>query len=232
MLKFFFWVLLLANAGLFAYHQGYFSSRAVEKREPEINADKIKVLPAGVASAAAKSASVAPAASAPEAAEVAEKKSQALQCLEIGNFAEADAKRFETQLAALSLGNRMSKRNIQEAPSHLVFIPTQGNKELAEKKSGELRRLGITDFFIIQDNPSLRWAISLGVFSTEEAAKNRLTDLSKQGVRTARIGLRNNPAKLAFQLHDVDVTTKEKLDQIKTGFSAVEEKNCSAVAFN
>lgn len=233
MLKFFFWVLLLANAGLFAYHQGYFTARAVEKREPEIQADKIKILPAGAASAAIKAASASAASDTADAAEKkVETKADSLVCLDIGNFAEADARRFEAQLAPLALGSRLSKRSVQEPPSHMIFIPAQGGKEWVDKKSGELRRLGIADFFVIQDNPTYRGAISLGVFSSEEAAKIRLAELSRQGVRTARIGLRAGPPKAAFQLRDLDPAAKDKVEQIKSGFSGVEEKNCTPVAFN
>lgn len=243
MLKFFFWTLLLANAGLFAYHQGYLDQWVSERREParvrqQVNADKLKVLPSGAASAAvpgaAAAASSAPAASsasagmAASAVALADKKPESPACVEIGNFTEADAKRFETQFAPLALGQHLSRRTVQETASHLVFIPSQGSKDLAEKKTGELERLGVTDFFVIADEPNLRWAISLGIFRSADAAKARLVELNKQGVRSARIGLRNASNKVAFQLRDLDGAGRESVAKIRVGFSQIEERACGA----
>jgi hypothetical protein len=241
MLKFFFWLLLLANAGLFAYQQGYLDSMMGDSREPkrlsaQLNADKIKLLPVaaqGVAAgkAPASAASAASAASS-EVADSPESSAAPQACIEIGNFAEADAKRFEAQLAPLALGTHLLKRNIAEPAGFLVFMPPQGSKEGADKKAGELRRLGVTDFAIMQD-PNMRWAISLGVFSTQDAAKARLAELNKQGVRTARIGPRLSAAKIAFQLRDLDAAARDKLDKIKAGFPQQDKRDCaSAVAFN
>ena len=53
----------------------------------------------------------------------------------------------------------------------------------------------MTDFFQIQEGPN-RNAISLGVFSAEKGAQERLADLKSQGVRSARISVR--PGKEGF----------------------------------
>ena len=101
----------------------------------------------------------------------------------------AEARRFDTRLAALDLGERPSRQARQErdVSSWLVNIPPQGSKEAADKKAGELRNLGISNFFIMQGDSPLKWAISLGVFKTETGAQTFLAQLNKQGVRTARI---------------------------------------------
>ena len=67
-----------------------------------------------------------------------------------------------------------------------VFIPPLAGKAEAEKKAGELRALEVTDYFILQDGPS-RHAISLGVFSSEKGAQDRLTELKAKGVRSAKL---------------------------------------------
>src|SRR5437867_1636681 len=112
MLKLIFWSLLAANAALFAYHQGYFDGFTPSGREPDrlarqINADRIKLIPAAAlaakASAAAASAASAGAAT-PPAAETGTPPLAA--CTEIGNFTQAEAKRFEQRLASLALGER------------------------------------------------------------------------------------------------------------------------------
>ncbi|MGZ3238273.1 MAG: SPOR domain-containing protein [Burkholderiaceae bacterium] len=238
MLKFFFACLLLANGALFAYQRGYLDTLIPDGREPsrasrQLNADKIKLISASeAAAAAAPSASAisnAPASAIDPVAD-AEKKPDAvavIACTEIGNFIDADALKFEKQLASLTLGDRLSRRKIEEISSRIVAIPSQGSKEGADKKANELRRFGITDFFIIKDPGNLQWGISLGVYKTQDAAQNRLVDLVKKGVHSARITpYSTSSTKVAFQLRNLDMTTKEAVEKIKGGFPQQEVRSC------
>lgn len=225
MLKTLFWLLLIVNGGLFALHQGYLGGLIADGREPlahQLHADRVQLLPASAASAL-----TAPV-PAPNEAPDAAARPTLIACTEIGNFAPAEAKRFEERLAELALGDRQARRNVKEVASHMVYIPPQGDKEAADNKASELKRMGLTNYYIIQDNSNLRWGISLGVFKTEEAARNQLADLNRQGVHSARIGARSiTSSKMAFQLHNLDAATKTRLDSIKTGFPAQDMHPCS-----
>jgi len=225
-LKFIFWSLVAINAALFAYGKGYLGHFSGNEREPErllnqLNANKLAIISpekANDATAAAASA----AASARPAPEV-------LACVEIGSFVLADARRFEAQLAPLNLGDRQSRHNLpgNEVSNYIVYMPPQGSKEGADKKAGELRALGVTHYFIMNDNSPLRWGISLGVFKTEGAAQNQLAILMKQGVRTARVAPRMSGSKLlAFQFRDVDTELKTKLEQFRAGYPSAESHAC------
>src|SRR5574343_620077 len=77
---------------------------------------------------------------------------------------------------------------VAEAALPPAEAPPAG-KEAADKKAGELKQLDVSDFFVVQDGPS-RFAISLGVFSSEKGAQDRLADLKAKGVRSARVGPR------------------------------------------
>jgi len=251
MLKIFFWILLLGNAGLFAYQQGYFDVFLPSGREPsrmkqQINADKFRLVPApdpnrvpapepaeAPAAVPAPAPTPAPApvpAPAPAVAPTASaevKKAAVAACTEIGNFNPEEARRFSEQVATTPLGDKLSRRAIQEVANHMVYIPPQADREAAEKKAGELRQLGVEDFFIIQDNSSLRWGISLGVFKQEEAARAHLAALTQKGVRSARIGQRTVTSNLvAFQLRDLDEAGRRALDKIRAGFPKQEARKC------
>lgn len=223
MLKFIFWSLLAVNAALFAYGRGYLGHFSGNEHEPErllnqLNADKLAIISAEKANAASV------AAAAPAAPEV---KLEA--CVEIASFVLADARRFENQLEPLKLGDRQSRHNLpgSEVSSYIVYIPPQGSKEGADKKAGELRALGISNYFIMSDASPLRWGISLGVFKTEGAAQNQLAALMKQGVRTARVAPRMSGSKLlAYQFRDVDAELKAKLEKIRAGFPNTEAGSC------
>lgn len=255
MLRFFFWVLILANAALLGYQRGYFEAWLPSGHEPsrasrQLNADKIKLVSAPAAPAPASEATpaAAPAAQAPAtadaekpAAEAApepaapvaaatpapeKKKPVLVACTEIGNFSAEEAKRFGAQLAALPFANRVEQRPVREVTSHIVYIPPQADREAAEKKAEELRGLGIQDFFIIQDNSSLRWGISLGVFKTEEAARTHLANLSQKGVRTARVGERS-ASLVAFRVRDLEPEQKAVLERVKARFPKQEIRRCA-----
>ena len=51
----------------------------------------------------------------------------------------------------------------------------------------ELKQLGVSDLFVMQDAGANYLAISLGVFSSERRAQERLAELKGKGVKTARV---------------------------------------------
>jgi hypothetical protein len=248
MLKFLFWTLLLANAGLAAYQFGYLDTLLPNGHEPgrlgqQIQPDRLRLVPAPPPEPPPPAIQPAPE-STPDSASRADPQAAAggaaatglvaatgaapvPACLEVGNFNQEEAQRFIAGLG--NLGARTQQRTVQEAASHMVYMPPQGDREGAERKAGELHRLGVADFFIIQDNSSLRWGISLGVFKTEEAARTHLARLNQKGVRTARIGQRSAMAtQVAFQFRGLDHAGKGALEQAKAGFGRQELKECAA----
>jgi len=71
--------------------------------------------------------------------------------------------------------------------------PTGGKPE-----SDRAQELGVEDFYVVQEDSKFRFAISLGVFKTEEAARSRLAELRKKGVRTARVDPRETSVQKVF----------------------------------
>ncbi|PFH09492.1 sporulation related protein [Collimonas sp. PA-H2] len=230
MLKLFFWLLLLANATLFAMQKGYLGALYSDGREParigkQLQADKIKLVASdGVpaATAAATASASGAAASTPSAAELAP-----VACTEIGNFSASEARRFSSQLAERTPTLKFVRREIQEVASHMVYLPSLGSKDAADKKADEVRRLGINDFFVIQDSSALRYGISLGIFKTDEAAQKQVASLAKRGLSGAKVGTRSvSSSKVAFQLRDMGGDARLAFDKIKTDFPTQEVRSC------
>jgi hypothetical protein len=150
-------------------------------------------------------------------------------CIEVGNFVLADARRFESAVAPLELGDRQSRRNLpgQEISSYMVNIPPLGSKEAADRKAAELKARGVTNYFIMSDNQPLRWGISLGVFKSESAAETQLAALAKQGVHSARITPRYAPSKqIVFQFRDIGADTRTRLEGIAAKFEDQQVRKC------
>ncbi len=220
MLKFIFWSLIAINGALFAYSQGYLGNVCTNEREParikaQLNPEKLTLVSSAQAQAAAEAATPKP--------------SDLIACTEVGNFTAPLAKRFEALISELELGERQSRHNTSggEGATHIVAIPPQGSKEGADKKVGELKRLGVTNFFIMSEESPMKWGISLGVFKNEQAAKDLLAALNKQGVHSARITSRGGAGnRVVYQFRDLDEATRARLELIKADFPAQELRDC------
>ena len=227
MLKFVFWLLAGVNLLVLAIGQGYLGSFRTETREParlknQLQAGKLTLLTQEQATAPAADEAATPAAAVPA-------PPPSYACTEVGNFLLADGRRFEAQVAALELGDRQSRRNVagQDISSYMVYIPPQGSKEGADRKAGELKQLGVTNYFIMNESSPLRWGISLGVFKSETSAQSQLASLNKQGVHSARVAPRYSASKqLAYQFRDLDAATRTRLEKIKTQFPEQELRSC------
>jgi hypothetical protein len=148
-------------------------------------------------------------------------------CVEWGSFTAADATRAGEALVPLGLGDRMAPRKVEETAGWWVFIPPQGNRAGAQKKAVELKGFGIDDYFILQDEGPSRWALSLCVFRTEEAAKARLEALKTKGVRSAQAGPRETQVqKTWFQVRGADAALQARLRELAGGFTGSEVRVC------
>jgi hypothetical protein len=249
LLRFAFWSLLFLNAALFAYAQGVFGTSKSNEHEParlkrQFNTAKMTLLTRDQAEAAAKAATppaggeaaasgadasqAATAASAPAASNAAA-PAPAFACTEIGPFDAADARRFEARLAALDLGDRQSRQTVQaqDVTSWLVHIPSQGSKEAADRKAAELRDLGVTNFYVMQGDSPLKYAISLGVFKTESGAQTLLAELGKQGVHTARVAPRGpQTVHYVYRVRSLDAATRKRIEGYAERYDGAEIKNC------
>lgn len=195
--------LLLANAGYYAYTQGWLRSAGLvtpEQAEPQrlqqqIRPETLKVLRAQGATnnptpppapAVAPAADTAASTPAPTAAAPAD----AGECLQAGIFDEKQATALRTAAASLPQGSW----TLEPTPitgRWMIYMGRFDDQETLDKKRAELRARKV-DFD--RAGGTLELGLSLGRFSTEEAAQRGLTTLNAQGVRTARVVLERQAA--------------------------------------
>ena len=109
-------------------------------------------------------------------------------CVEVGEFNKAEATLFEMQLLVLSLNpDNIAVAPVMEGARFMVHVPPLADQSAADAKVAELQRQGVKNLFVIREQSALRWAISLGVFSTREAATRFVEDLGKTGVSGLQI---------------------------------------------
>lgn len=220
-----FLVLLLANLGFFAWARYLAAPEASADPAPlarQVEPGKLKVVaPADLPKPAPlqKPQAAEPPAPAPAQA--------ALKCIEWGSFTLADAPRAEKALEPLALGTRLAQRRTEETAGWWVFIPSQRDRQGAIRKAAELKALGVTEYFIMQEEGPQRWALSLGVFRTEDAARARLAALRGQGVRTAQVGERETVVpKVWLQVSGVDAALERSLSDIALQMENSELRPC------
>lgn len=174
MARLLFFLLLLAILGFGAHlwlsgpqEHGDYSAR-------ERNPDEVRIV------------AVTPPDLAARRSEDARKQQQSLvgaACVEFSGIPATDAQRAREAFNSLQLGTRLSERRVEDITRYWVFIPPTNDRRAAENRMAELRKQGVQDLSIRPDN-----AISLGVFSSEEAARRFLANIQARGVRGAEQG--------------------------------------------
>lgn len=129
-----------------------------------------------------------------------EKVDAAPVCLAWRALSVAEADKVAALMGKRFADFKLSRKTVAgESNGWWVYIPAMPGKAEADKKAGELRDLGVNDFFIVPDGQS-RHAISLGIFSSEKGGNERLAELKAKGVRSAVIGPRpSKDATVALQ---------------------------------
>lgn len=201
-------VLILANLAFFAWWR--YLAPEDEGTEPNRVAQQI-------APDALRLAASAPQATAAQAS-----------CREWGGFAAPDLARAQQAIASLGLAAAPSVRDITETQSWWVYIPPGGGREAALKRAADLKALGITDFFVVQEEGPSRWAVSLGIFRSEELARARLEALRGKRVRTAELGTREAHFSRAWlQARGLTAPQIEGLSTLARQFEGSEVRPCS-----
>ena len=220
----FFLLLVLVNLAYFAYGRVALEGGGVESRIPQLQVapERIKLLnvteraPAekpqlplkALPPAPPKTATAAPAA-----------------CLEWGIFAGPGVDRAERALASLELPEGQVERTVTDAGGYWVYMSPLKNKAEVDRKVRELRDLGVTEFFVVQDAGQWRNAISLGIFRTDEGAQAFLAGLKQRGVRSAIVTRRENFLRqVAFYVREPSAATVARLTALQEEFPGSEMK--------
>jgi len=213
-----FLLLVLANIVFYAYAFVAKPQGSADSQIPllQINPEKIRIVKATGTVSSGK----------PKPAEQAKAPSPGpAACLEWGLFAGPDVARAAAAIARLELPQTLVQRVVADVGGYWVYIPPLRSKAEVDKKIGELKALGVTDFFAVQDQTPWRNAISLGIFKSEEAAKSFLAGLREKGVRSAILERRENFLKqMAYFVREPGEAMVARLAELQREFPGSEIK--------
>ncbi|MDH2917237.1 MAG: SPOR domain-containing protein [Gallionella sp.] len=228
-------LLLAANIVFFAAMQwGGVLTQDVDATvlQPQFNTDKIKLDSEVMLTSSATSANPLAQASANSitpasilSSELSSVPKSTKQCLQWGEFSGRGLADAQAGLAALKLGEKTSQRIVEHAGGFWVYIPPLKNHTEVQKKIDQLKKRGIEDYFVVQEEGAWLNTISLGVFRTEEAAQRFFATLREKGVRSAKVGERMSKLKFTvFLFKDLDAATSGKIHAMQKDFPDSELK--------
>jgi len=218
-MKWIFFMLLAANLAVAAvvYVREWLPDPDAQLVGQQFNADKIRILPP-------------PSVSAPAPVAVAATKIPGA-CLQWGNFGAAELPRVQAAVDRLVFADRARKTDVPVLTSYWVFIGPLPSRSELEKRTVELNKFGIMEYLPIVETGRWRFSASLGVFRTEEGAKNYLAALRAKGVQSAQWGEREQRiTQTAFLFRDLNASQTAELAGLRGAYpgSDIRSVDCPA----
>ena len=91
------------------------------------------------------------------------------------------------------------------------------------------QRAGIKDFYVVREAGPNQYAISLGLYKSEESANNYLNALLKKSVKSARIQVRVAAGdKSVVEIRGTPQQLVKALADLPQAFSGVSKADCAA----
>lgn len=148
-----------------------------------------------------------------------------LACTAYQGLGEQQAATLARSAVAVRPQVQTNQRMTEAAGNWWVHIPAPANRSVAEDRVATLRASGINDLFIVRDEGPHKNAISLGMFRTENSAKQHLSDLRARRVTDARI-IARKPAVFALELRGTRTDLDEVTARLKDNPYGVTAREC------
>lgn len=148
--------------------------------------------------------------------------------MEWGAFSGADVARADAALATLALPADAVQRRVGDVDGYWVHMAPLKTKAEVDRKLSELKGLGVTEFYVVQDAGPWRNAVSLGLFKSEDAANAALERLRQRGVRSAVVTRRERFLKqVTYFVREPGAATVARISELQRDFPAAELKAVS-----
>lgn len=217
-------LLILANAGYYAFSQGLlavYGLAPATQTEPQRMAQQIKPEALRILDpqeiAQLESAT-------PSARAVA--NPSATECLQVGIFNEEQTMVLRERLVSTLPQDSWVIESALVPARWLVYMGKYNSDEAVLKKRSELRGLGVS--FEAMNNASLEPGLSLGNFKTQLEAQAELARIAKKGIKTAKvIQERAEQRGQRLKLPAVNTALRRQLDAIKPQLAGKALQPCS-----
>ena len=148
-------------------------------------------------------------------------------CVLLADMPLADAEALEAAFAEKLPGFKLVRTTTPGSSSYWVNIPPLKSKREAENKVAELKKFGIKEYFVVQENGPNNLAISLGLYSSQEAAATALDSLREKGVRSAKVTERSlKPALAQLEVRGSDAQAEEMRQIVAQAAPQAKQATC------
>lgn len=212
-------LLVLANAGYYAWTQGWLApvglapaqQRETTRVAAQVRPQALRILTpdeARRAEAAAASAARPP------------------ECLVAGLFNEAQARALRAAVESRLPPGSWTFEDDTEPARWIVYMGKYPNAEAVARKKAELRQINVGFEALV--NPELEPGLSLGHHATQAAANAELATLTRRGVRTARVVQERAETRgQLLRLPSVDDALRAQLEDIRPQLQGRSLRACS-----
>jgi hypothetical protein len=200
-------LLLMANAGFFAWHQGWLDpmlgTSATPGRDPQrlkaqVHPERLIVQAPMVPPSAPNTASAPMAmAQSSQASSADSAPTTAMACLEAGPFTPDEQRQVQQALGKTLPANSWTTQTAAVPGLWLVYMGPYADQDTLQRKQLELRRIKNLNFEEVRSPANLVMGLSLGRFNIESQAQATLESMKQRGVRTARVITLRQPMDLA-----------------------------------
>lgn len=146
---------------------------------------------AGTEAEGSPPAASAPASTAPSASSgsqvAATASAESTLCVEAGPFRPEDAAVAEASVKALLPAGSWGRQSIPVSGQWMIYMGPYPDDELYARKLAELRRFKGVAFDEVKRPANLAQGLSLGRFTSEKEAEERLSVLKQRGIRSAKL---------------------------------------------
>ncbi|EHR69146.1 hypothetical protein BurJ1DRAFT_0248 [Burkholderiales bacterium JOSHI_001] len=150
-------------------------------------------------------------------------------CLETAALASTELAGAERALRAAQPRLRWATLRQERGGVFIVYMGRYTDPGQMQKKQEELRRMGVA-FELMSDSPTLVPGLQLGRFTDRAAANESLAQLTKKGVRSARVATLVSPVPLAvLRVDQPGPALADQLQAMELGAGA-RFKPCAAAA--
>ncbi len=221
MRRWIFAALLLANLGMLMWGAQYVET---ERQQPQtaadpVNPEKMRLLRDIPPKGGRK----------PDSAETAAKLPASLTtgsapvCYRLGPLIDVvQIQKLEQLLSGQSIPHTRREEGMRTVSGYRVYLPPFPSKEEAERTRRDLSRLGFKDHAVIHGE-GLDNAVSLGLFSVEANAKNRVSQLAQKGVDAKMESFEQTLPAYSWDLGPIDSPeARTRFTAILEGVSSVE----------
>ena len=186
-------LLVLANAGYYAWGRGLLAPYGlgpIAQAEPQRMAQQIRPEAVRIFTPLEARQIEAPASApglvaASTLASTPSASTGAVECLQVGIFNEEQTVVLRERLGQTLPAGSWVLESALEPARWMVYMGKYANADAVTKKKGELRGRGVS--FEALNNPALEPGLSLGNFSDQLDAQAELERIAKLGVKTARV---------------------------------------------